>query len=86
MSVLFNQICINEKMQPKHTHTHTHTHTHIYIYIYIYIYHGFRDSFYFLLVVGVQGDNLLKKCTARNESNVQKKKKEKNCPKKNDKA
>ena len=38
--IMFNQICINEKMLPIHTHTHTytHTHTHIYIYIYIYIY------------------------------------------------
>ena len=33
MSILFNEICINEEMQP--THTHTHTHTYIYIYIYI---------------------------------------------------
>ena len=38
MSIMFNEICINEEMLPKYTHTHTHTHTHIYIYIYIYIY------------------------------------------------
>ena len=35
--IMFNEICINEEMLPKHTHTHTHTHTQIYIYIYIYI-------------------------------------------------
>ena len=35
MSILFNKICINEKMLPKYTHTHTHTHIYIYIYIYI---------------------------------------------------
>ena len=33
MSIMFNEICINEEMLPKYTHTHTHT----YIYIYIYI-------------------------------------------------
>ena len=42
MSIMFNEICINEEMLPKYTHTHTHTrthtHTHTYIYIYIYIY------------------------------------------------
>ena len=32
MSIMFNEICINEEMLPKYTHTHTH----IYIYIYIY--------------------------------------------------
>ena len=32
MSIMFNEICINEEMLPKYTHTHTHTHTHIYIY------------------------------------------------------
>ena len=32
MSIVINEICINEVI------THTHTHTHIYIYIYIYIY------------------------------------------------
>ena len=31
MSIMFNQIHINEEMLPKYTHTHTHTHTHIYI-------------------------------------------------------
>ena len=36
MSIIFNEICINEEMRQKHTHTHTHTHTYIYIYIYIY--------------------------------------------------
>ena len=34
ISILFNEICINEEMLPKYTHTHTY----IYIYIYIYIY------------------------------------------------
>ena len=29
MSIMFNEICINEEMLPKYTHTH------IYIYIYI---------------------------------------------------
>ena len=38
MSLLFNQICINEEMLLKYTHTHTHTHLYIYIYIYIYVY------------------------------------------------
>ena len=33
MSIMFNEICIDEEMLPKYTHTHTH----IYIYIYIYI-------------------------------------------------
>ena len=32
MSIMFNEICINEEMLPKYTyiytHTHTHTHTH----------------------------------------------------------
>ena len=32
MSIMFNEICINEEMLPKYTHTY------IYIYIYIYIY------------------------------------------------
>ena len=32
VSLLFNQICLNERLLPNHTHTH------IYIYIYIYIY------------------------------------------------
>ena len=36
MSILFNEICINEEMLPKYTrafaHTHTHTHTHKYTY------------------------------------------------------
>ena len=27
MSILFNQICIDEEMPPKYAHTHTHTHT-----------------------------------------------------------
>ena len=35
ISIMFNEICINEEMLPKYTHTHTHTHTYIYIYIYI---------------------------------------------------
>ena len=35
MSIMFNEICINEEMLPKYTHTH------IYIYIYIYIYRPF---------------------------------------------
>ena len=34
ISIMFNEICINEEMRLKYTHTHTHTHTHIYIYIY----------------------------------------------------
>ena len=38
MSELFNEICINEEMQPKDIHIYTHTHTHTYIYMYIYIY------------------------------------------------
>ena len=37
MSIMFNEICINEEMLPKYTRTHTHTHTYIYIYIYIYV-------------------------------------------------
>ena len=37
VSLLFNQTCLNERLQPNYTHTHTHTHTHIYIYIYIYM-------------------------------------------------
>ena len=36
ISIVFNEICINEEMLPKHTHTHTHTYIYIYIYIYIY--------------------------------------------------
>ena len=32
MSIMFNEICINEQMRPKYTY--------IYIYIYIYIYNG----------------------------------------------
>ena len=32
MSIMFNEICINEEMLPKYTHTHTHTHIYIYIY------------------------------------------------------
>ena len=32
ISIMFNEICINEEMLPKYTHTH------MYIYIYIYIY------------------------------------------------
>ena len=35
MSIMFNEICINEEMLPKYTHTHTHTHIYIYIYIYV---------------------------------------------------
>ena len=31
MSILFNQICINEEMLPKYTHTHTHTHIYSFI-------------------------------------------------------
>ena len=44
LTLLFNETCLNERLQPYYTyihtyiHTHTHTHTHIYIYIYIYIY------------------------------------------------
>ena len=54
MSIMFNEICINEEMLPKytyshiythilehiHTHTHTrkHTHTHTHTHIYIYIF------------------------------------------------
>ena len=38
VSILFNEIRINEETQPKYTHTHTHTHTHIRTHIYIYIY------------------------------------------------
>ena len=34
MTIMFNEICINEEMLPKYTHTHTHTHTYIYMYIY----------------------------------------------------
>ena len=37
MSIIFNEICINEEMLPKYTHTHTHTHIYIYIYITIQI-------------------------------------------------
>ena len=35
ISILFNEICINEEMLPKkpHTHTHTHTHTHLFSFI-----------------------------------------------------
>ena len=39
VSLLFNQICLNERVLPNYslslTHTHTHKHTYIYIYIYI---------------------------------------------------
>ena len=31
MSIMFNEICVNEEMLPKYTHTHTH----IYIYTHI---------------------------------------------------
>ena len=31
VSLLFNQICLNERLLFNPTHTHTHTHTHIYI-------------------------------------------------------
>ena len=31
LSIMFNEICINEEMLPKYTHAHTH----VYIYIYI---------------------------------------------------
>ena len=34
VSLLFNQICLNERQLPNYTHTHTHTHIYIYIYIY----------------------------------------------------
>ena len=37
LSLLFNEICLNERLLPNHIHTHTHTHTHIRIYIYIYM-------------------------------------------------
>ena len=37
MSIIIDEICINEDMHTKYTHTHTHTHTHKHIYIYIYI-------------------------------------------------
>ena len=52
MSILLNEICLNEEMLPKYTntHTHTHTHTHIYIYIYIYIYIDVSRFLLFLLV------------------------------------
>ena len=33
MSLLFNQVYINEEMLPKHTHTHTHIHTRACIYM-----------------------------------------------------
>ena len=33
ISILFNQICLNEEMLPKYTHTHTHTHTHTCVYM-----------------------------------------------------
>ena len=33
ISILFNEICINEEMLPKYIYTHTHTHIYIYIYI-----------------------------------------------------
>ena len=36
VSLLFDQACLNEGLQPDYTHTHTHTHIYIYIYIYIY--------------------------------------------------
>ena len=38
MSIMFNEICINEEMLPKYTHTHTHTHIYIYIYICMYFF------------------------------------------------
>ena len=34
VSLLFNQTCLNERLQPYYTHTHTHTHALIYMYIY----------------------------------------------------
>ena len=33
MSIMFNEICINEEILPKYTHTHTHTHIYIHIYM-----------------------------------------------------
>ena len=39
MSIMFNEICINEEMLPKYTDTHAHTHTHTYIYIHISLNH-----------------------------------------------
>ena len=37
MSIMFNEICINEEMLPIYIYTHTHTHVYTYIYIYIYV-------------------------------------------------
>ena len=39
LSLLFNEICLNEQLLPNYTHTHhTHSHIHTHTYIYIYIY------------------------------------------------
>ena len=32
VSLLYNQICLNERLLPNWAHTQTHTHTYIYIY------------------------------------------------------
>ena len=34
MFLLFDQPCLNERLQPNYTHSHTHTDIYIYIYIY----------------------------------------------------
>ena len=38
VSLLFNQTCLNERLQPNHTNTHTHIYIYIYIYTHIHIY------------------------------------------------
>ena len=31
MSIILNQVCINEEIRPKYTHTHTHTSIYMYM-------------------------------------------------------
>ena len=46
MSIPFNQIRLNDEMQPKYTHTQTHTHRHTNIYTYICLFF-FKSSYIF---------------------------------------
>ena len=55
MSIMFNQICINEKMLAKYTHIYIHIHVYIYIYIHIcihiFIINSFRTIVFIVIVI-----------------------------------
>ena len=37
MSIMFNEICINEEMLPKYTYIYIYIYTHMYTHVYVYV-------------------------------------------------